>query len=273
MHTLLKIGFGMVALAIVLIATTAGVLSAQDGAGDHMSMPTGSRAMKSETRKVDATVVSVEANGPVDLVVKHGSTPGMVVIAEERLLSRIKTVQEGNTLSIDFKDSVFHMNHPMRVELTLPALQQLSMHGSGDGRVNGFSGDKMVLMLRGSGDLNFDGQYQHVTASVMGSGDLALDVGTGSDADLSLMGSGSISASGQNKMLTVRMLGSGDLEADKLHTDNLKIDSMGSGDSSVYAKQSAVITLHGSGDIDVHGNPPHREVNRAGSGDVSWDGE
>lgn len=273
MRTLLKIGFGMVVLAIVLVATAAGVLSSQGGTGEHMTGPTGSRAMKSETRKIDSTAVIIDSSGPVDLVIKQGSAPSMVVYAEERLLPRIKTVQEGNTLSIDFKDTMFHMNHPMRVELTLPALQQLSMHGSGDGRINGFSGDKMVLTLRGSGDVNFDGHFQHVTASVMGSGDLALDVGDGADADLSLMGSGSIAASGQNKSLTVHMLGSGDLDAGKLRSDNLTLDLMGSGDSSVYAKQSAVINLHGSGDVDVHGNPTHREVNRAGSGEVNWSGE
>jgi hypothetical protein len=174
-------------------------------------------------------------------------------------------------LTIDFQDAMFHSNHPMRIELTLPKLEQLSLHGSGDARVNGFSGDKLVLTLRGSGDMIFDGTYQHVTASTMGSGDLNMTTGTGSDADLSILGSGAITATGQNKSTVVRVMGSGDIDTENLHTDDLKLEVMGSGDCSVYATKSAVINLHGSGDVSVRGNPAHREVNKGGSGDVSWD--
>ncbi len=273
MRTLVRIGVAMAALAAVLVVASFGVLRAEISSGNWKNDAPGSHVLKTETRKIDATAVIIDSNGPVDLVIKQGATPSMTVSAEERLLPRIKTEQAGNTLTIDFREIAFHSNHPMRVEITLPTLQQLSMHGSGDGQVNGFSGDKIVLSLRGSGDVNFDGQYQHVTASVIGSGDLGLGIGKGSDADLSLLGSGSITANGQSKNLTVRMLGSGDLDASRLQADDLKIDVMGSGDSSVYAKQSVAINLHGSGDVDVHGKPAQRNINRLGSGDISWDGE
>src|SRR6185437_3237740 len=186
-------------------------------------------------------VTVINSNGPVDLVLKQGATPVMQVIAEERLLSRIKTTQQGNALNIDFQDGMFHSIHPMRIELTLPKLEQVSLHGSGDARVSGFSGDKMVLTLRGSGDMNFDGVYQHVTASTMGSGDLEMVTGNGMDADLSVLGSGSIHATGQNKALSVRVMGSGDVNTEDLHTDDLKLDVMGSGDTVVYAGKSIVI--------------------------------
>ncbi len=270
MRILIKIGAGMMLLAIILVGISAATLRAHAANEIAGNLP-GSHAMKTETRAVDATVTVVNADGPVDLIVKQGATASMQVISEERLLPRIKTTQQGNTLAIGFQDAFFHSSRPMRIELTLPKLEQISLHGSGDARINGFSGDKMVLTLRGSGDMSFDGSYQHLTASTMGSGDLELSAGSGTDADLSILGSGGIKASGLNKALAVRVMGSGDLDTENLHTDDLKLDVMGSGDASAYAAKSAVINLHGSGDISVHGNPAHREVNRTGSGDVSWD--
>jgi len=267
MQTLLKIGLGMVVLAVILVGTTFGVLRAHDIDGTARN---GSRAMKSETRKVGTEVNIIILNGPIDLTLKQGATPSMVAIGEERLLPRVQTVQEGNTLTIALKESLFHLNRPLRVELTLPTLQQLTVHGSGDSAVGGFSGDALVLAMHGSGDVRFDGAYRHVHASLSGSGDLELALANGEDVDLSMLGSGSVAASGQSKSLIAHLMGSGDLAAEKMQADAVAIDVMGSGDANVYAKQSATLDVKGSGDIDVHGNPPHRQVSRMGSGDVSW---
>ena len=271
MRILIKLGAGMMLLAIILACISAAMLRAHaEGGGVQANIP-GSHAMKTEMRTVDGAITVINANGPVDLVLRQGTTPSMQVVAEERLIPRIKTTQQGTALTIDFQEAMFHSFRPMRIELTLPKLEQISLHGSGDAHVTGFSGDKMVLTLRGSGDMSFDGTYQHVTASTMGSGDLDLTTGNGMDADLSILGSGGIRAAGQVKSASIRVLGSGDVDTDNLHTDDLKLEVMGSGDSSVYATKSAVINLHGSGDVSVRGNPVHREVNRAGSGDVNWD--
>jgi hypothetical protein len=269
MQILLKIGAAMLLMAVVLVVTSFGILRAQD-VGDHSV--NGSHVLKSEIRKVGAEVTAIEVNGPIDLMVTQGSTPGLIVVGEERMLPRVQTVQKGSSLSIDMINSFFHMNRPLRVELTLPAIQQLTMYGSGDGIVSGFHGDKLTLTMHGSGDLSFNGDFQHVGATLLGSGDLKLALGNSSDLDLHMMGSGNVTTSGQSKELSAHIMGSGDLGAGKLLADSVNIDAMGSGDSEVYAKQVAILDVKGSGDINVHGNPTRREVNRAGSGDINWDG-
>jgi hypothetical protein len=272
MQTLLKIGVGMLVLAALLVGTSFSVLRAQDVGNNGININNaGSRAMKGESRTIGANVVAISLNGPIDLMLKQGVTASMSVYGEERLLSRVKTTQDGNNLVIDTTDSNFHLYRPLRVDITLPALQQLAVHGSGDSVVSGFNGDKLILSMHGSGDIRFNGEYQHVNASVLGSGDLELALGNSSDLDVSMLGSGNITTSGKSKSLTAHMMGSGSLGAEKLLADAVKIDAMGSGDSSVFASQTAILDVKGSGDVEVHGNPPHREVNRAGSGDISWD--
>jgi len=267
MQTLLKIGLGMVVLAVILVGTTFGVLRAQDIGG---TVRDGSRAMKNDTRTVGAEASTIVLNGPIDLMVKQGATPSMVAIGEERLLPHLQTAQEGSTLTIALKESLFHLNRPLRVELTLPTLQQLTVHGSGDSVVSGFSGDQLVLAMHGSGDVRFDGAYRHVHANLSGSGDLDLTLANSDDLDLSMLGSGSVTASGRSKALAAHLKGSGDLAARKMQVDAVEIEVMGSGDADVFAKQSAILDVKGSGDIDVHGNPQHRQVSRMGSGEVSW---
>ncbi len=187
MKTLLRIGLTMLVLAVVLTGVSFGVLRAQVvGDGDYRH---GDRTMASETRKVGDGIVAIDMNGSVDLILKQGATPNMVVHAEQRMLPHIKTVQQGNTLRIDVEGMMFHFNRPQRVELTLPALQQLDMHGSGDSIVNGFSGDKLTLGTHGSGDIHFEGQYQHVKAGAFGSGDVQLALSNATDVDLDLHGS------------------------------------------------------------------------------------
>ncbi|HXA47362.1 MAG TPA: DUF2807 domain-containing protein, partial [Burkholderiaceae bacterium] len=249
MQLLLKIGAVMLLLAAVLVGTSFGIMRAQD-VGNHTG--NGSHALKSEVRKVGADVVNIEVNGPIELMLTQGANPGMVVVGEERLLSRVQATQKGTTLSIDMDNTNFfhtRFNHALRVELTLPALQQLTFYGSGDGIVSGFSGDKLTIALHGSGDVRFNGDYQHVNASTLGSGDLDLALGNNSDLDLHMMGSGSVTTSGHSKALSAHIMGSGDLGAEKLMADSVKIDVMGSGNSDVYAKQVAILDVKGSGDI------------------------
>jgi len=119
--------------------------------------------------------------------------------------------------------------------------------------------------------VRFNGNYRNVSASTMGSGDLKLALVDSNDIDLSIMGSGGINTSGNSKSLTAHIMGSGDLGAEKMIADSVNLAVMGSGDSSVYAREAAIINLRGSGDINIHGNPSRREVNRLGSGDVNWD--
>ena len=268
MRTLLKIGAFMVALAVVLTGVSYNVLQAQEV--KHPSDPA-ARRVSTEVRNISSEVTIIKLSGPVDLVLKQGAAPTMTVQAEQRVISRIKTVQSGDTLNIEAKGMFLNVNHPMRVELILPALKQLVVLGSGDGEVKGFSGDRIQLALRGSGNVVFNGQYKHVDADVLGSGDLELNAGTNDDVALSVLGSGNVTATGQCKALTAKITGSGDIDAMKLTADTATVSVLGSGNASIFAKQSTNLSLIGSGDIHVEGKPTQRVINRTGSGDVSWD--
>jgi hypothetical protein len=268
MRALMKTGTFLLGLAVVLVGLSYNVLRAQ---GLEQSGETGSRALAMETRPVDANAMIIRLSGPIDLKLRQGATPSMHVHAEQRLLSKIVTAQNGNTLQIDTHGLIVNRHRPMVVELTLPSLQELRVLGSGDATVSGFSGNAVQLALAGSGDVHFNGQYQHVTASLSGSGDLTFNGGASEEVELSLLGSGDVTARGTTKALTAKLSGSGDVHAGSLQADSVNLSLMGSGDASVFARSAASVAIRGSGDATIAGNPAQRSISKSGSGDVLWE--
>lgn len=268
MKALLKIGTGLLVLAFVLIGVTYSMLKAY-GSTSPTSMA--GRSLGGETRKIDAMATVVDLNGPIDLTLTQGPVASLKVRGEQRSLANIETIQDGRELHIGTKGMLLNPRHKLQVELVLPSLEELVVRSSGDTKVSGFNGEKLELQLHGSGNVNFNGRYREMTASARGSGTLNLNAGSSETVELEMVGSGQITASGSCKELTADLTGSGDLNARNLSSDKVTVNLKGSGTSHVFAKQSADLTLRGSGDIRVLGNPDQRNVSRTGSGEVSWE--
>jgi hypothetical protein len=265
---LMKAGGVLLGLAVVLVGLSYNVLRAQ---GLESAPTMADRTVGSEARPVDGKVTIVKVAGPVDLVLKQGPAAAMTVRAERRVLSRIRTIQDGGTLQIDTKGLLVNVREPMVVELTLPSLQRLQVLGSGNGRISGFSGDALQLDLTGSGDVDFNGQYRRIAASMTGSGNLTLNGGNSDNVELSLLGSGDINASGSSKTLKASLSGSGDLDARQLAADSVDLSLLGSGDAEVAAKNAVSARIRGSGNATIAGKPAQRAVSVTGSGEVGWE--
>ena len=268
MRALLKIGTGLLVLAFVLIGVTYSMLKAY---GSTSPTSVAGRALGGETRKIDAMATVVDLNGPIDLTLTQGPVASLKVRGEQRSLGNIETIQDGRDLHIGTKGMLLNPRHRLQVELVLPSLEELVVRSSGDTKVTGFNGEKLELQLHGSGNVSFTGRYRELSASAHGSGNLNLNAGSSETVELELVGSGQIGASGSCKDLTADLTGSGDLDARHLASDKVTVNLKGSGNTHVFAKQSADLTLRGSGDIRVLGNPDQRNVSRTGTGDVSWE--
>ncbi|WP_432377646.1 head GIN domain-containing protein [Duganella sp. P38] len=268
MRALMKIGAGLLVLAFALVGVSYSMLKAY---GSNNPASSAGRALGSETRKIDAMATSVELSGPIDLILTQGPGASLKVRGEQRSLGNVETEQDGRDLHIGTKGMLLNPRHRLQVELVLPSLEELIINSSGDTKVSGFNGEHMELQLHGSGNVHFSGRYRDLSVGAHGSGNLNLNAGSTEHVELVLVGSGQITASGSCKVLDAELTGSGDLNARNLAADTVTVNLRGSGTSHVFAKQSAELTLRGSGDIRVLGNPNQRNVNRTGSGEVSWE--
>jgi hypothetical protein len=269
MRALLRVGLGLLLLAFVLIGLSYGVLRAQGGsarlAGD------GVRLSGDETRAITREVRAVELSGPIDLVLRYGAQPKLVVRGEQRLLANVETRQDGRVLHIGTRGIVLRHRQPLEVELTLPALERIGVDGSGDTRVNGFSGELVEVELNGSGNVDFNGRYRQAKAILHGTGQVTLDAGNSDSVEADLAGSGTITLAGAARSFQAQSNGSGTLDAQRLRAETVRVRQTGSGNASVTAHANVAAAVSGSGDVDVYGNPPQRSISRTGAGEVHFD--
>jgi hypothetical protein len=267
MRALMKIGFGMLLLSVVLVGVAYAVMRSH---AVHGAASTEGRMLSTETRAVAKNITSVELSGPIDMTLRYGPTPSLVVRGEQRLLGNIETTQDGSRLHIGPRGLLLSHRHPLQVTLVLPALGNLTVNGSGDSTVDGFSGDSVTLQLDGSGSVKFNGRYRRVNASLHGSGDLDVDVGNSDRVTAALVGSGALTLAGSCADLKAEASGSGEFDAQHLRADAVSVRQSGTGSTSVTAQKSVAVTMSGTGDIEVGGNPAQRSVSRSGNGEVTF---
>ncbi|MFC3050596.1 head GIN domain-containing protein [Kordiimonas pumila] len=203
----------------------------------------------SEERAV-AAFTRVELQGAMDVNITHGDQQRVTVTADTGILDKLTTTVKDGILVVDMKSGLFRNIKVMRVDIILPVLDGMKLKGSGDMLAEGFTAEKLDLMLTGSGDLNIKGL----------------------DAELlsvALKGSGDIRLKGTCQSIDVDLKGSGDVEADSMKCAKATANLRGSGDIDLYARDSADLKLRGSGDIDIHGNPTDLHTEVQGSGDIT----
>ncbi|MDP3668297.1 MAG: DUF2807 domain-containing protein [Telluria sp.] len=267
MRALIKVGFSLLLLAFVLIGLSYSMLRAKGSSGANN--PEG-RVVSTETRGIGKNITTIDLSGPIDLTLRQGAASSLSVRGEQRLLGNVETVQDGATLHIATKGMLLYHRHPLQAVLVLPSVEKISIHGSGDSTINGFSGERIELQLHGSGDVKFSGRFKHVSARLNGSGDMEINVGNSDSVEVALAGSGEMVVVGATRQLKAEQSGSGDLTARHLAAGQAALVQHGSGSARIQATRSASVTLYGSGDAVVHGNPAERNVTRNGSGEVKF---
>lgn len=226
-----------------------------------------------ENRSVDAKVTKVRLDGIVDLVVRQGNTPSLVVSGDRRYVQRITTAQRGDTLEIgteSFNTRNGDMHEKLRAELTVPNLAEFTSQGVGATTVTGFTGNSIQVALDGAGSVTMNSAYRNIDARLGGVGGMALNGVRAERVDLSLRGAGRISVSGESKLLRAKLAGVGNLEAQGLRAESVNLDLSGLGGATVHATRAADVDLSGMGSATVYGKPANRNVNANGMGKVAW---
>jgi hypothetical protein len=249
-------------LGFVLAATA---LSAGFASGAYADEPA------SETRAIDAKVTRVHLDGVINVKIRQGATPSLVIFADPRELPNILSNQNADVLTIN--SQVHHRGWntnsrsvPIRAELTLPNLRELQSHGVGDSEATGFSGDDLDVALEGSGSISVTSQYKRIQARLPGVGNIRLATGDCDRIETHLPGAGNIMVSGKSKELIADVSGVGSLDARQLTVDNLKLGLHGVGGATITVKQAASIDLNGIGSATIYGQPTVRNVTMNGIG-------
>ncbi|MDB5933424.1 MAG: hypothetical protein JWQ01_768 [Massilia sp.] len=266
MRALMKVGFALLVLAFLLIGLSYSMLRAQgvSGTGNLAG-----RMVESDTRGLGKNIRAIDLSGPIDMTLRQGALPSLVVRGEQRLLANIETVTGNDgTLHIRPTGMVLFHRQPLQVTLVLPSIEDVAVRGSGDSTINGFSGDRIDVRLTGSGSLKFNGRFRHVRAEIHGSGNLEMNGGSSDKVEVTLAGTGNMTVVGSSKQFKVEQAGTGDIYARHLTAEEVTLKMAGTGDAAVTAQKAVTVVLRGASDVVVYGSPAERNVDSHGSGDI-----
>jgi len=221
----------------------------------------------------------LEVSGSMQVEVRVGQAPSLLVEADGNLLPYIRTEGSGNTLKI-VNERQLRSKTPVRVVYTTPRLSAVRAAGSGQVHVRDLAGAPLEVRKSGSGQVRLAGTVDSLHARVSGSG--VLDAGelSSASADLglagsgrmnigqirgdyvraSVAGSGALQAGGAVRSLSARVAGSGSLDLAGLTTQDADLAADGSGGIRATVKQSLIAHGGGSGGIRVYGHPAQRSV-------------
>jgi|GEM_PF-481722 len=221
-----------------------------------------------ETRDLGA-FDEVYLMGSMDVEIKVGGKQSVRIKADSDIIEHIETKIKGDALRIQMERGNYRNIRHMTVYITVPSLEAVGVHGSGDMTIDGAKADDFDVEIHGSGNAIFNApQFGKLDLSVHGSGDSSFENGKFGEVDISVHGSGDVEMSGSCDEVEVGVQGSGAVEVDDMVCKSADVTVQGSGDVSVHATESAKVAIQGSGDVEIHGNPDKLRTSVRGSGDI-----
>lgn len=230
---------------------------------------------------------AIQINGSADVYLTQGNNQSVAVETEALNQDNIITEVSGNTLVIKTKPYSNFFTKRLRVYVETPNIQSLAVYGSGDIHVPAVKSDHLTLIIKGSGDidagnlqvndltaqilgsgdLSFSGKVADMKLSVHGSGDTRIDALECDKANFLIQGSGDVIISGKADQANVVLQGSGDFKGSQFEVSKAITSQLGSGDIHMGVINSLMITIKGSGDFYLKGNPTVNSEIR-GSGEL-----
>ena len=134
---------------------------------------TGSGVAATQTRTLPA-FTAVDLAGANNVTVHVGGTQAVTVHGDDNLVKYVTTTVQDGTLAIGQSRS-FSTKSPMSVEITVPALDAVTLSGAGVLYVDGVTADHFSVRAPGSGVLSVTGTTTTLDATLSGSGDVRLD--------------------------------------------------------------------------------------------------
>jgi hypothetical protein len=195
--------------------------------------------VKQERKAENFTGIVLAISG--DVYLEQGEKFDVKIEADKDVIDRIETVVKDNILKIRAEKglNLSWSNPQIKVFVTMPVVEQLSVVGSGDIKaVSRIEAKSLEASVSGSGDVKIDDlKVEKLSARVSGSGDIVLN---GMDSA---------------QYADIKVTGSGDISIQGVKFKNAEVSITGSGDSYLMVTEELTARIVGSGDISYSGRP------------------
>lgn len=202
---------------------------------------------KTQERNISVfTELTVKVPANITLVISDSVK--CAVTAQDNIQQEIKVENDGDELIIK-TDHDINVEKPVEIVLSVPSVEKISVHGSGNLNViNTIRGNELKLDIGGSGNMNVQADVSDLRTVINGSGDMNL--------------------TGKTSEHKAQINGSGNLHAKGLNSEVSDIRINGSGDAEVNVGKDLSAKIVGSGNL-IYCGTPEVHSNITGSGGVS----
>lgn len=238
------------ALAAGLLASGAGAVILSEMRDDDEDIV---RLVDSRELRV-GEFTQLETVGPQDVEITTGDGFAVRLEGDPAAVARFSVSVENGVLRVRPEEGMgfdWSDDDEVTVHVTAPALDSITLAGSGDVHVDRIAGKSF-------------------TGGIAGSGTLDIDVVEVDEAKFSIGGSGDVVVAGEARNVTIEIGGSGTIAAENLQSRTARIAIAGSGDIDLVAMETADISIMGSGDVHIAG-PATCTISKIGGGEVQCD--
>lgn len=197
--------------------------------------------------------------------ITKGEEVSVELEGQENILDLISSEVKGGLWTIYPRNCVSNVEG-FKVYITVPALDNITVTGSGAVNSTDNFEEDINILLSGSGQIVYEGAAEAVIIALTGSGKITFG-GDFSEVSVSHSGSGNLSMSGSTGFLRITNSGSGAVNAFGMLAVTGQVINSGSGSSSVYVTDGLEASVSGSGSIFYKGNPVIEESD-SGSGNI-----
>jgi len=193
---------------------------------------------------------SITVSNGADLILTQGEAYSVIIEAEDNILELLEVEVGERGLNIGLEEFVFLQNtEPIKVKVTMPEVSTLTVEGSGSVVSNGrLSGDRIIVRIYGSGDVNVEVEVEEFNSRIIGSGD--------------------VNVRGTTREYIAIIEGSGDVNSLSLNAEDVEARISGSGSMMLFASKTLDINIEGSGNVMYKGEAKITK-SISGSGDIS----
>jgi hypothetical protein len=208
-----------------------------------------------------------------DITLKQGEGPMVLVTIDDNLLEYLQAEVENGQLVLGFdpeksRDKDLRPSKPIRFEITLTDLSNLSIFGAADVKSEKLELDQFTIDVYGSGDIWVDRLIcLQVSMNVSGVGDIEVEDLEADHLEVSIPGLGTVKLAGVVTEQRVKLPGSGRYLAANLQSKTADIRIPGVADAKIWVTDKLYADIAGSGDLQYYGNPKVFHTGM-GSGDL-----
>jgi len=146
---------------------------------------------------------TIDARGPVSLVVEVGKAHSVRVEGDQKFIDRVRTEVVGNELRLSYDDKNkgnVNIKDGERVVVTMPELASFRGEGAGLMVLNNIRGEHFDVNYRGAGSLQMNGRVGHLRLNAEGVGEVVAKDLVTQDADVTFRGIGEVSVHAKNRL-------------------------------------------------------------------------